>query len=272
MGWLSEEGFQLWSSAAGPSYDAASTTYFAAMSVQPDSTRKGLIDTLITGLKSDGVWAKLDLLYLIAAHDAQAARLNAITPASYALTATNSPTFTTDLGYAGNGTTSYLATGWLAGTNGINFAQNSACFGVWVNAGAITQSNSAASGSSGSALVVLRSTTDTLRGHVTSGGTDFLTGGAGVTTRLGCTSFDRSTSSLTTGYRNGVSNGTTTQTSAAPTTLYQALLGAYNSVGTPALFNDNRFAAAWAGSSLGGTMQTALYNRLNTFLTAIGAN
>ena len=35
------------------------------------------IKTLVDSLKSAGVWAKLDALYLLAAHDAQAARLNA---------------------------------------------------------------------------------------------------------------------------------------------------------------------------------------------------
>jgi hypothetical protein len=109
---LVNEDLSAWTD--GVSYDADAEAYFAAMSVEPDATRKGLLNDLIVGLKADSVWTKITWLSVLAAHDAQAARVNIKTPAQVA-TAINSPTFTTDLGYAGDGATSYLDTG-LAGT------------------------------------------------------------------------------------------------------------------------------------------------------------
>ena len=123
----------------GVSYEAEALTYFAAMSVAPDDTRKGHLNTLIASLKTAGVWAKLDGLYIMAAHDAQAARVNAVNPASVA-TANGTITFTTDRGYAGNGTTGYLNTGFNPTTApSPKYARNSAHMGAWsrtaVNAG-----------------------------------------------------------------------------------------------------------------------------------------
>ena len=114
--------------AAGFSDEA--TALFAAMSVQPDAARKALINSFIVALKTAGIWSELDLLYVMAAHDAQAAQLNWKAPAANTLSPQNSPTFTTDRGYQGNGTTSYLT----AGTNFsalTNYQQNDAVLGVW---------------------------------------------------------------------------------------------------------------------------------------------
>ena len=57
-------------------FDPAATALFARMTVQPDNTRKALINSTIVGLKASGIWAKADALYVTAAHDAQSARLN----------------------------------------------------------------------------------------------------------------------------------------------------------------------------------------------------
>jgi hypothetical protein len=93
--------------------DADAEAYVAEMDVEPDDTRKGLIDDLFVSLKADGVYANLTWLSLFAAHDAQAARINAITPTQVA-SAVNSPTFTTNLGYNGDDSTSYLDSGITA--------------------------------------------------------------------------------------------------------------------------------------------------------------
>lgn len=107
-------------------------TIIEAMSVVPARKRTFLIDDLVTALKVAGVWSKLDILYLMAAHDAQAARLNWIDPTKYALVAHNSPPFTANSGYAGDGVAAYLATGFIPATHATKMATNSAHIGVWV--------------------------------------------------------------------------------------------------------------------------------------------
>jgi hypothetical protein len=117
---------------AGTSYSAEATALFARMTSQPNATRKGLIDNLIASLKSAGIWAKLDVFYMRAAHDAQASLLN-WTSSSFTTTLTNltaGADFTVDRGWLTNGTTSFLDTTFNPRTNGVNYTQNSASFGA----------------------------------------------------------------------------------------------------------------------------------------------
>lgn len=107
-------------------YCAEARAAFAAMTVQPSDALKVLYNTAIMGLKAAGTWAKRDLIYLLNVETAQAARVNLKTPGTYDLTATGGPTFTAKVGYAGNGTTAYLDTGFNPATAGGQFIRDSA--------------------------------------------------------------------------------------------------------------------------------------------------
>lgn len=114
-----------------PYAHAETQALVATMAASPDAARKGLIDEAIGALKTAGVWAKLDLLYVLAAHHEQAARLNWVQPGSFTLVAVNGPVFTADRGFAGNGTDRYLDTGWDPATNAVAMTQNSAHVGAY---------------------------------------------------------------------------------------------------------------------------------------------
>ncbi|CAN5551653.1 hypothetical protein BH10PSE14_BH10PSE14_41730 [soil metagenome] len=242
-----------------PAYDVATTAYLAAMAVQPDATRAGLIDTLVVGLKSDGIWASLDLLVLPAAHDAQAGLVNAMNPA---LTATinGAMTFTADRGYAGDGSTGYISTvtndsGWA------RFSQNSLTFGCWLNVNAATLN---VMGQASGTLLRLNPTNGTsMTARICS--TSSVSGA--VPTGTGLFMANRSDANTGTIYRNGAQIGT------------NASYVASAFVGDPLLFGraatsytTARAAALVLGGSLDATRQTALYTRLSSYLTAIGAN
>jgi hypothetical protein len=113
-----------------PAYEPEALALFARMTTPPDARRKGLINTLIAGLKHAGVWSRLDAFYMLAAHTAQAARLNWVADA-YNLTPVNTPAFEVDRGYTGNGLNAYLDTGFNPVTSGGKFALNDAHLGVW---------------------------------------------------------------------------------------------------------------------------------------------
>lgn len=81
------------------------------MTVPPDAARAALIDGLIIALKTAGVWARLDAFYMLAAHDEQAACRNWVADA-FNLVPIANPAFQTDRGYTGNGSTSYLESGY----------------------------------------------------------------------------------------------------------------------------------------------------------------
>lgn len=112
-------------------YETESTALFARMSVQPDSTRKSLINSLITSLKSASLWTKLDALYVLSAHDRQAGLLNWVS-SSYTLTEPGgSLTYTADDSFAGDGVAKYFDTNFNPTSAAGKYAKDSAHIGVW---------------------------------------------------------------------------------------------------------------------------------------------
>lgn len=111
--------------------NAEAETLVAAMTMPPNGARRALIDTFVGALKTAGVWSKIDVMWVLAAHDEQAGRLNWKSPGSFTLTAVNAVTFTVDRGFAGNGSSSYLDTGWARLINGTGFTQDAAHISVY---------------------------------------------------------------------------------------------------------------------------------------------
>ena len=70
-------------------------------------------NTLMVALISSGVWAKLDVLFVLANDGgASFACINWKNPSGAKATLVSSPTFTSNQGFTGNGTSSYLLTGY----------------------------------------------------------------------------------------------------------------------------------------------------------------
>ena len=244
-------------------FDPATNAYIAAMTVKPATQRKVLIDRLVTGLKNDGIWTKLDALYVMASHDAQAARINLLNPTEL-LTAVSSPTFTADKGYNGNGTSSYL-------TDAVNlsartkFQQNDSSMFVWVNAGA-TNNNALAGtfgGAPGAYIVPARASSNVMRSRLNDGTSS--DSGATITTPLGLSAVSRLASGTYTQYRG---NATLATISVASTGEPAEPFCVGRSGGA---YNPSRVAIAGFGAGLTSTEVTLLHTRLNDFLGAIGA-
>ena len=99
----------------------------------PSRTNRDRQNTLLTSLKSAGVWAKLDALYVLATDgDSDFATLNWKSPTTFQATKVSSPTFTTNVGFNGNGTSSYLELG-IDPTNVAvtKYLKDDASFGVY---------------------------------------------------------------------------------------------------------------------------------------------
>ena len=115
----------------------------------PSAAQQTLQNTLVTDLKTAGVWSKLDLFYVFATDgDSDYATLNWKAPSSFQLTKTNSPTFTANQGFAQSGT-AYLDSGFVLETDATNYTRDDA--GVFVGfptLGSANQSNSRPLGTS----------------------------------------------------------------------------------------------------------------------------
>lgn len=95
---------------------------------------KTAYDTMITGLVNDGVWAKLDCLYIFAAVDRTTALLNLIS-ASFACLENGTVNFTAYAGYQGNGAGAadfYLDTQFTPSSDGVAFQVSSQSLGVYI--------------------------------------------------------------------------------------------------------------------------------------------
>lgn len=258
-----------------PVYDADASALFSRMTVQPNDQRKTLINSLIVGLKDGGLWSKLDLLYLMAAHDAQAGRLN-WKSADFTLQTVNAPAFTVDRGFTGDGSSAYLNTEW-APINGTQFQQDSASIGVWVNeTGPVTQGDDGRlAAGNGNTFILTRSTSNQLRGRANQPGTNNVSGS--VENRRGFSVLTRRNSGGIAGYRDGTLLGTAPVASVSPD-MYSIMLCLGRNVGissgliSPANFTSEREAVLAIGGGLTDAQVATLHNQINTYLTAIGGN
>lgn len=101
---------------AAGGYSPETVGLLSRMTVRPNSSRCAAIDNLVVALKENGIWSKLDGLYLFAAHSQQAALLNWVRSTAN-FSAVNSPTFTVDVGFTGDGSTSSLTNSNAATVN-----------------------------------------------------------------------------------------------------------------------------------------------------------
>lgn len=260
---------------AGGGLDPDAAAYIAAMSVAPDVTRRTLINDLIVGLKADGVWSLLDVLYLLAAHDAQAARLNLRAPGSNTATTVGTVTFTTDRGYRGNGSNGYLDTNFNLTTPGALWTRDNASMFSWLTAAASTSSTDVSPiwGSGSNSLREDRRTTATgsaLEFYINSPTTPAGFGGETGSNRLGSRGAVRLPAlgtNVVRGYRNGTAAGANTSSGSGAVSNENAWL--LRSSGD--LNGNDTVGAAALGAGLTDAQMLALHTRIGAYLTAIGA-
>jgi hypothetical protein len=91
----------------------------------PSLSQQVLQNQLVIDLKDAGIWSKLDTFAVFATDgDSDFALIDWKRLSQY--TAVNSPTFTTNEGFKGNGVSAYLNNNFNPTTNGVNYTQNDA--------------------------------------------------------------------------------------------------------------------------------------------------
>lgn len=239
---------------------AETTALVARMTVAPSAARAAAYDRLVRALIAAGVWARLDALYILAAHDAQAARLN-WRAAAYDLTAVGGMTFAPQRGYQGDGSTGYLSSGFNPTTaQAPLFAQNDAHMGLWSLTDGVAAAHDMGAGNSSLAMLA---TTTTFQARGNSGAASGTS-----STGLGHLMWSRADASNVARYRDGAAHSTTAQASVAPSN-YAFRVGGY--LTSTASYSARQIAAAHWGAALDATQTEALYNALRRYLTGAGA-
>jgi len=258
--------------------DSAELTQFLTRITAPSGPRKTAYATLIDGLVADGLWTKLDCLWIIAAAAAATARTN-LKQSTYTLTAAGGVSFATDLGYTPvTATTDYLNTGYNPSTAGGNLTLNSASMGVYVLTNDTAGDNASCEmggAEPGAQLMIqtgLFTSTWFAYGINDAGGN----GAAGAGTSRGMWAVSRTAASGTdakVGYRNGSSIITATTVSSSIPNL-PMFIGSYNNNGASngGSPNPHQYAAAFIGGGLTGAEVTTLSTRINAYMTTLGIN
>lgn len=244
-------------------YSAEATTLFAAMTSQPTTARKGHIDALIVGLKADGIWPSLDVLYLLAAHDSQAARLNWRSPGNHTAIEVNSPTFQTDRGYTGDGSTSRLRTQFTPSTDGGQYRQNSASIWVWSRTDLASNTAYEAGAATSPQLRVNGRTAGGLLALVVN---DATVSGTATADSLGMYGASRNVSTTKKAWKNGVQVGSDFAITSTGENAQELWICGANST----LFSARQVAFMAVGESLAG-LELAFYNRVRAYMQAVGA-
>lgn len=241
--------------------------FLVRLTTPPTTARIAAYSALIEALVDAGVWTKLDALYIYAAAD-QATALTNLVSSSYGSTAVNSPGFTADLGFAGNGSSSYIDTNFTPSTAGGNFVQNSAHYSAWVltsRAGATKAAIGTADGTKRSYMYNYY-TDNNFYGLLN----DDTTGAIAGSGSAGLFAVDRALAATRNAYKNGGSIGARSATSTG-LPAYPFFVGAFNSDGTPGVYSNDRIAFASIGGSLGAAGHLSLYNAVHGYLASVGA-
>lgn len=237
--------------------------------VAPPPTAVTPLDALIAGLAADGLTAKLDRLWVFAQATEALALVDIIVGAT--ATTINSPTFTANRGYAGDGATSYIDSNYNPSTNGVSFLLNSASLHVWNNtsrASNVSYIMGCHDGSQ-SAYMSLFDSNLLFSSMNNAGGSRWdntLSDGFFTSTRVnsGSASTDQQA------YRNGAALTFSVGNASTVVPSLNIFICAGNFSGAPGNYTTDQVAAAAMGGAFSATDATNFYNRLRTYMTAVG--
>jgi hypothetical protein len=229
----------------------------------PSAAQQVKQNQLIRSLKSAGIWTLLDVFYLFLNNGgSNFATLNWKSPAAFQATLVNSPTFTSNVGYATNGASSYVRINWSANGNGVNYTNNSASIGMYMSAG---QGYAGCTNGPATSQMFLdcESGGSNSRGILNSSSP--LCSSTNLT-RTGLFHLQRTSSTTVKLMRVGAQIGINSAVTSTGTLTQNIYLGAYNDNGGVTQRRAGTYGCYFAGASLNG-LESTLNTILNTYIS-----
>jgi hypothetical protein len=259
----------------GANLDPDAARWIATVGQANVSASRGrLVSDTIRELKAGGVWADLDFLPVLTAENEASALVDwkARKSMSVQTTVVTLPTFTVDRGYAFDGLTNYISTGFVPSTDCVAATGTSFMLGAYerTNVGtASARAMGALTSATRTALLVPRSST-VAQASLNAAAVSIATGlsdSRGLT--IGVTDAANGT-----GYKNGAVGVTTALTTPGSALVNIALfMGAYNNAGTPAAFRASTLAMGMFGrNAWTATQHAQFYAIMQRYMTKLGAN
>jgi len=261
------------------SIDSDAQTFLTAASIT-DPTITNAINNLVTKMKADGVWTKMDAIYPFVGGSSSAHAVNLKQPGTFNLTFNGTWTHAAT-GIKGNGTDAYANTAYIPRTNLMQF---SSAIGLYSRDNPTLATNEYRV-----MMGVQKAGIDTALTYYNAGGADRLFGTAGSNTNSGYnegvlqnpkTSYNRllvvsrTANNSIKMYRNGSQVGATNTNTTVennPET-YSVYIGAQNVDGSAAYNSNIEFAFAFMGDGLDDTNVNNLNDAVVTFETALSRN
>jgi hypothetical protein len=224
------------------------------------------VDVFFKQLRADGNLA-IDYLFLFAQDQQANARISLFNPTLYNATEHNTPTWTANQGYTGNGSNMYLSLNFIDNTNGVNFASNNASMGCYlrqsvgttnkINFGTYAGNSTYISATFITGIFYANIQSSTYNSSIGSVGTQ----GLFTSVRTGSTATQQ--------WVNGLQVKTGTDASTGLNNIQDYVL-AGNNGGTPAYYDTNQNAMIYKGS--GALKQNLLNSAINLLMTNLGAH
>lgn len=234
----------------------------------PSAAQQVKQNTFLVALKTAGVWNLLDILYVYATDgNSDFATLNWKAPTLFQCAKVNSPTFTTNQGFTGNGSTSYVNSNWSAFGNGVNYTQNNASMGGYVNSNIAESTGDVWGIRNGANQAELNPRTG---GNVLAGSLNALSAfNAANANSIGFYHSQRTAVNLQKVFKNGVLLDTKATASAA-LGIVSLTACCSNFIPGPLAFNfsSRQIGLLFAGAGLAG-LELSFYNAWNTYFTSL---
>lgn len=238
------------------------------------AARQTIVNTLIASLKAHSLWSAHDRIWLHASENAQQATIDIVNLG--VATPVNSPTLTADQGYAGDGSSSYLDSGYSPTVHGVNFTRNDASVSSYCRTSRTTGAGGCNIGlhdaaTTGNMTALFTRTTGVANYDVNN---SQFSAQVANTNAQGMYTAVRTGASAQAVYLNSSATalGTETQASIALANLNFFIL-ARNQNATPVNFLTDQVAiTAIGGGMTNGTNVAQFQTDLNAYMTSLGTN
>lgn len=238
------------------------------------TARKILVSNMIVGLQTDGLWALIDRLWILAAENTQSALTDM--KALVLAVAHGSPAFAANLGYTGvdSSATVYIDTMTNLSSYGGQLTTNSGHVSGWSNTnaastfggGCIFGSSTASQGNNQTSILP-----QYVDGNAYFRMNDSTpSGGFAITSSLGHYLVNRDGISTTQGYVNGSLFASPNAASGTLANMNNIMLAINDAVLGPVTGGGYQLTMHSIGGNLSGAQVSSFYSRLRTYMTAVG--
>lgn len=254
-------------------FDPETVSLLKRFTAAPGYDRAVLVNAFIRGIKVDMGLRKLadafDCLWFFAAHDAQAATRNWVKDAHHA-TAINAPVWEVDRGYTG-ASTKYLSSNYNPFADAVRYTLNHGAAGVYVRTN-VAENNidmgcAPSAAADASCYLAVRNTSNQANCRINSATTHTPSN----SDSRGLFAVERLSATQEEIYKNGVLLSSAAKNSTILVNLHVGILCRFRNADAPELYSTKQLAFAFISQGLTAAGQAALFNRVETFLDAMGA-